>query len=178
MESFILANNISKISEEDNLSNFDCSDPDRNAWLQSRALKSQKSDEARTYVCRARDGAIAGFYAIATAAIVHADLRAVPARLRRNAPDPVSCIVLAQLAVAASYQGQGLGRELVVHAMRKAELVASIAGCRLLLVHPAGSRVADWYGRFGFMNLAVTPGPTMTMSIAQVRALLAAIDAT
>ena len=178
MDCSILAQNISSVSENDSFENFDCGDSDRNTWLRSQALKSQKSDDARTYVCRSPDETVAGFYAIATAAIVRAELRAVPARLRRNAPDPVSCILLAQLGVDLNHQGQGLGRELVIHAMRQVAVVASIAGCRLLLVHPARGRVAGWYGRFGFVDLAVTPGPAMAISVAQVRTLLAAIDTT
>lgn len=173
MNSYILAQNISALSENDGLSGFDCGDPDRNTWLQSRALSSHQSDDSRTYVCRSAEGAVIGYYAIATSAIVRTPL---PGRLKRNAPDPVSCVLLAQLGVDKSCQGQGFGRELVIHAMRQAALVAEIAGCRLLLIHPATDRAAEWYRHFGFVMVEATPSSVMAMSLAQVRAILAEVD--
>ena len=41
------------------------------------------------------------------------NVAAAPGRFRRNMPDPIPVVVLAQLAVDRTYQGQGLGRALV-----------------------------------------------------------------
>lgn len=169
-----LSQTISALSGNDDLSGFDCGDSDRNTWRQSRSLSGHQNDDSRTYLCRSTNGTVIGYYAIATSAIVRAPL---PGRLKRNAPDPVSCILLAQLGVDKSCHGQGLGRELVIHAMRQAVLVAEIAGCRLLLVHPATDRAADWYRRFGFVLVEATPSSVMAMSLAQVRATLIKVDA-
>jgi predicted N-acetyltransferase YhbS len=55
-----------------------------------------------------------GFYAITTGAIVRGVLSE---SMRRNAPDPVSSVLLAQRGVDISYHGQGIGRDLALHAM-------------------------------------------------------------
>jgi predicted N-acetyltransferase YhbS len=162
---------ISKLTDFTNLTFFDCGEPARNAWLHARAIANQRSDDSRTYVAAARDGRLLGFYALTTGAIVRAHL---PSALRRNAPDPVSCLLLAQLAVDQIVQGQGLGRQLVLHALGQGVLVAEIVGCRLMAVHPARPALAQFYERFGFTSLPSQPA-LMAMSLHSVRTTLAAV---
>jgi GNAT superfamily N-acetyltransferase len=150
---------------------FNCGEPARNSWLCTRAFSNQRTDDTRTYVAVTDGADVAGFYAITVGAIVR-DL--VPGPLRRNAPDPVSCILLGQLAVSLQWQGRGLGRDLVLHAMRQAVKVAELAGCRLFAVHPARPALVGYYGRFGFRSVDTTP-PIMLMSLHAVRATLAAV---
>ena len=150
---------------------FDCGDPARNNWLKARALASHESDDSRCYAAVDQAGRISGFYAIATSAILRA---ALPGAMRRNAPDPISCVLLAQLAVDLSCQGQALGRELVLHAMGRAVKIAEIAGCRLLILHPSPLERAGYYRKFGFVDFATAPA-VMGMRLKEVRALLDAV---
>jgi len=163
---------ISVLSAADDVSEFDCGDAARNAWLRARGVASQASDDARTYVARDSGGAVCGFYAITTGGILRGGL---PGALRRNAPDPVSCVVLAQLGVAKAVQGRGIGRELVLHAMGQGAKVAEIAGCRLLVVHPATQELVAYYGKFGFVEVETVPVAVMAMSLQRVRGILGAV---
>ncbi len=157
-------------SEAINAAAFDCGEPARNAWLQNRALANQQSDDTRTYA--ALDGAyLAGFYALTVGAIIRGGL---PGPMRRNAPDPVSCVLLAQLAVSLSEQGRGVSRRLVLHAMGQATKIADLAGCRLFMVHPARPELFGYYAKFGFVPLETTP-PVMVMNMQKVRATLLAV---
>jgi predicted N-acetyltransferase YhbS len=162
---------ISLLGPSHIIEGFDCGDPARNAWLQNRAVSSQASDDSRAYVAAGADSRVIGFHAIATGAIIRAML---PGAIRRNAPDPVSCVLLAQLGVAVSHQGQGISITLVLHAMRQAARVAEIAGCRLLVVHPATPELAGYYRKFGFIDVETTPMPIMAMNMGKVRATPAA----
>lgn len=163
---------ITPLTEAHRLETFDCGDPARTSWLRTRALDSQTTDNARTYVAVDDDGKVWGYYALATATMLRAGL---PGALRRNAPDPVSCLLLAQLGVDVSCQGRGLGRELVLHAMGQAVKVAALAGCRLFIVHPATAGLEGYYEKFGFIGVEATPGRVMAMSLQRVRATLAAV---
>ena len=163
---------ITALNDSHKFEKFDCGDAARNAWLQSRALASRAQDDSRCYVAADPDGRVFGFYAIATGAILRS---ALPGALRRNAPDPVSCILLAQLGAGLSCQGQGVGRELVLHAMGQAVKIAEIVSCRLLVVHPAPPEQAAYYHKFGFISIDAAPGPVMAMSLGTIRATLAAL---
>lgn len=152
---------------------FDCGDPVRNSWLCTRAFANQKSDDTRTYV--ALDGLhVSGFCALAVGSIMHSKLSAA---MRRNAPDPVSCVLLAQLAVGVRYKGSGLDRRLVLHAMDRAVKVAEAAGCRLFAVHPDPAKpwLVDYYKKYEFQLVDTAP-PLMVMALRKVRAILDAVN--
>ncbi len=116
-------------------------------------------------------GEVAGFYALTVGSIIRGGL---PGALRRNAPDPVSCVLLAQLGVDVRFQGRGLSRELVLHAMGQAVKIADLAGCRLFMVHPARPELVGYYGKFGFVEVETTP-KVMVMSLVNARAVLDAL---
>ncbi len=162
---------ISVLTDAYQLSDFDCGEAAQNDWLKNRALRNSRSDDTRTYIIAGDDLNVAGFYAIATGAVIRGIL---PGGLRRNAPDPVSCVLLVQLGVSVSHQGQGLSRELVLHAMGQAVKIASIAGCRLFCLHPARPELVGFYQKFGFLEIDVSPA-MMAMSLASARAICAAI---
>jgi GNAT superfamily N-acetyltransferase len=160
---------IAPLTPEHATAGFDCGDPARNAWLTTRALGNQAQDHTRTYA--ALEGNIVrGFYALTTTAILRETL---PGKLRRNAPEMVSGVLLAQLAVDKPVQGQGLSKELVLHAMGVAVTIAGLAGTHLLAVHPATPGLKSYYEKFGFSPVAAAPGPLMIMPMALVRKILA-----
>lgn len=149
------------------VSGFDCGEPSRNEWLRDRALRNQRQDNARTYVA-ITGGPVLAFYAITVSSVLRAS---VPSSMRRNAPTPIGCVLLAQLGVTIAAQGHGLGREMVLHAMRQAVRVADIAGSRLLATHPARPELNRFYGAFGFVVADAAP-TLMVMPIQAVRDLL------
>jgi predicted N-acetyltransferase YhbS len=151
---------------------FDCGDAPRNAWLCTRALGNQASDDTRTYVAL-KEGVVVGFYALAVGSIVHAGM---PGAIRRNAPDPISCVLLAQLAVGFPFQKRGLSRQLVLHSMNQAVKIAEIAGCRLFAVHPATPELEAYYAKYGFVRTVTTP-MIMVLPLRKIRTTLAAVAA-
>lgn len=58
-------------------------------------------------------------------------------------------IILTRLGVDLSEQGRGLGRALVVDALRRVDSAADIVGIRALLIHAEDEGAKDFY-----MNLA------------------------
>ena len=70
--------------------------------------------------------------ALATSAIAPA---AAAGRFRRNIPAPIPVVVLARLAIARCYHGQGLGRALFQDAGRRVSHAADRSGIRGLPVH-------------------------------------------
>jgi GNAT superfamily N-acetyltransferase len=118
-------------------------------WLRERALASEGAS-ARTYVvCDAtKPLKVVGYYTITTAMEQRATLPT--AKLRRGMPDQVPLLLLARLAVDASFQGSGLGADLLADALGRCVAASEIAGARAVVVHAIDEKAATFYAHYGF----------------------------
>ena len=132
---------------------FDCGSDALNLWLQRRALNNQRAGVSRTSVV-CRDDCVIAYVSLAAGAIVLAE---VPASLRRNMPNPLPVVMLGRLAVDRNYQGLGLGRALVAHAIRLSLQAQQLVGARALLVHAIDDQAAAFYRRMGFRPSPISP---------------------
>lgn len=134
-------------------------------WLKRRAVQNQVSGASRTFVVSG-DGIVVAYYALASSAIAPA---VTPGRFRRNMPDPIPVVVLARLAIANAYQGQGLGRALFQDAARRVIHAAETIGIRGLLVHAISEEAKAFYLRLGLELSPIEPMTLMT-TVADLRA--------
>lgn len=119
-------------------------------WLRDRALLSE-GVSARTYVvCTAGTNRVVGYYAISTAMEQRATLP--NARLRRGMPDQVPMLLIGRLAVDASFQGIGLGADLLADALRRCLAASEIAGVRAVVTHAIDDDAVAFYERHGFLR--------------------------
>ncbi|MCG5441152.1 GNAT family N-acetyltransferase [Micromonospora sp. NIE79] len=104
-------------------------------------------------LCRASDYSdsqlvvayVVGYYALAAGSVAPAD--ASP-RLQQGAGryhQPV--VILTQLGVDRSAQGVGLGRALVVDALRRIAAASEVIGVRAVLIHCETEAARDFYQR-------------------------------
>jgi len=135
---------------------FDCGIPTLNEWLKKRALKNEKEGASRTYVSCEDDKVIA-YYAIATGAIRQKDANG---HIRRNMPDPIPVIILGRLAVDITWQGQGLGSDMLSDAIKRTLQAANIVGTRAFIVHALSDEAKQFYEKHGFR-----PSPTDPMNL-------------
>jgi ribosomal protein S18 acetylase RimI-like enzyme len=126
------------------------------AWLRKHALQSHRSGGSRVFVTTETDPDIAGYYALAAGAVMP---REATARLVRGlaANQPVPVVLLGRLAVDARYQGQHLGRSLLLDAMARVLEAGELIGIRALLVHAIDERARAWYEQFGFERSPTHP---------------------
>lgn len=125
-------------------------------WLKRRAAANQASGASRTFVA-CDDDRVVAYYALASGAVAAAVTRG---RFRRNMPDPIPVVILARLAVARSYQGQGLGRALFQDAAQRVMHAADSIGIRGLLAHAISEEAKAFYLKLG---LEVSPLDPMTL---------------
>ncbi|HEX7324721.1 MAG TPA: GNAT family N-acetyltransferase [Rhodanobacteraceae bacterium] len=157
------------LSPDHRLEGFRSGEATLDAWLHQRALPNQSSGATRTYV--ACDGAtVIGYYALAPGVVA---VRNATGRFRRNMPDPVPAIVLARLAVAQVWQGQGLGRALVQDAGRRVVQAASLVGVRGFLVRALSPSAKAFYGRLGFRESPLD-AMLLMVTVADMRASMGA----
>nr|WP_264159074.1 MULTISPECIES: GNAT family N-acetyltransferase [Burkholderia cepacia complex] len=92
-----------------------------------------------------------GYYALAATSV---ETDGMPgAKLPRN----VSAVLLARLAVDVKYQGQGLGEDLLMHALDTVLTTAEAVGVQCVVVDAIDQHAAAFYLRYGFEPFTATP---------------------
>ena len=104
------------------------------------------------YVLLLGDGTICGYYTLSAHSVARtSDLVGA---VRRNAPDPITCTLLGQLAVDARYQGESAGARLLQDAIKRAARASMVVALRALIVDPSDERNEGFYQHFGFRRLS------------------------
>lgn len=159
-----------RLSAQHDLSTF-CNDRHTmfDDWLRERALASEGLS-ARTYVvCSAEVPArVVGYYAISTA--MDQRLALPSARLRRRMPEQIPLLLIGRLAVDRSFQGRGLGSELLADALRRCLAACDIVGARGVIAHAIDADAVRFYEQHGFRS-APLGERVMLLPIETVRAL-------
>ncbi len=114
---------------------------------------------------------IAGYYTLVAAEVDHtAASPSVRAGTSRHFPIPV-CLI-ARLAVDESWQGRGLGRDLLRDATRRALAASEHIGIRAVVVEATDGEATIVYRRRGF-EAVTADGLSLMVPIAMVRSRLA-----
>ncbi|WP_109508719.1 GNAT family N-acetyltransferase [Nocardioides speluncae] len=158
------------LAADDEVAAFDSGEPSLDEYLRKRALSNHLEGASRCIVTT-HGGQVVGYYALASAAIYHQELRG---RVRRNMPDPVPGVLLSRLAVDQEHQGSGLGRQLLRDAIRRTIEAADLIGVRVLLVHALHDRAREFYAREGFESSPTDPLHLMLL----IKDARASLDAT
>lgn len=148
----MVALRIEKLHRSHVIDAFDCGQEALNRFLIRYALQNQQAEASQTYIALA-DEQIAGYY---TLVVGQVDYDAAPQRLTKGlARHPVPIMLLARLAIAAAWQGRGLGAGLLKDAMLRTLQAAEIAGIRAFAVHAKDEQARAFYEHFDFV-----PSPT------------------
>jgi len=144
------------LSEEHDVSSFDCGVESLNTFLKSYALQNQGSNSARTFVS-VRTGTleVVGFYSLCAASV---DFEQTPERIRKGLPrHEVPLVLLARLAVDVSCKGQGLGASLLQDAFLRFMKAQEAIGARALLAHAKDTSAKSFYEKWGFVSTEGLP---------------------
>jgi GNAT superfamily N-acetyltransferase len=149
--------NVAKLTADHDQASFDCGNDALNRFIKQHALQGQRAGISQTYVATIGTG-IVGFHTLVVGEITHSE---APERLAKGLPRfPIPIIILARLAVDASWKGKGLGGALVVDAMRRILNAADIAGVRAMVVHAKDDDARRFYEHLGFIPF---PGKMLTL---------------
>ena len=146
---------------------FQSGRPVLDRWLSAYAGQSQRRDVARTFVTSDEQAHVIGYHTLVAGQVEYLDAPdAVRSRVSRRYPIPV-CI-LARLAVATTWQRQGLGSDLLRDALRRILAAAEEIGIRAVLVHAIDDDAATFYKQYGF-EPASADGLTLMVPLSAVR---------
>lgn len=131
---------------------FDCGRDALTLWLRQHA-RSATGQGTRTYLLiEEATGAVTGYFAVAPHLIERDD---ASRGVGRGAPQRIPAILLAKLALHSGLHGQGLGAELLVHALTTIVAAARSVGGRLVVVDAVDEDAASFYRAHDFQ-----PSPT------------------
>jgi len=152
---------------------FDCGEAVLDEYLRRYARQNQDSGIARTFVAvgSAEPGRVVGYYSAAVGAIDRANLPVQAAKRFPRFPVPVARI--GRLAVDRATQGQGLGEDLLMDALRRSLRVAAEVGIVAVLIDAKHERAKRFYARYEFEALPDQP-LTLWLPIQVVRRLFPA----
>jgi GNAT superfamily N-acetyltransferase len=139
---------------------FSCGHETLDRWLRAYAGQAQRRDAARTFVTTEAGGTVAGYYTLVAAQVRHEAATAGVGRgISRHFPIPVA--LLARLAVDRRHQGKGLGRSLLLDALRRVIRASDEIAVRAITVDAIDARAAAFYSHFGFEPSPLAPETLM-----------------
>lgn len=138
-------------------------------WLRRYAWVNHQSGNARVFVAT-RDTRVVGYYALATAGVEKAE--APDSLTKGGVPAQMPCLLLARLAVDESEKNRGLGRGLLVDAIRRAVRVSDDVGVRALLIHARDDDARSFYEHHGEFVASPTDPLHLFMHLKHARRLL------
>jgi GNAT superfamily N-acetyltransferase len=150
---------IERLAEHHPRAAFESGNDALDTWFREHAYVAQRQDTARTFVLIDDDGQIVGYYSLAMGGVESID---APRPRTRGLPRfPVPIVLLARLAIAQRFQGQGLGMGLLFEALHRGALAAEHAAARLIAVDPIDNRARAFYLRWGFQPVESDSGGRM-----------------
>lgn len=130
-------------------SNFRCGKPDLDGWFRTQAGQQERADNTRTFVAidPDREG-LAGYYSTTTYRLDIDEVATAYGVGKRRYPVPA--VLLARLAVDERFAGQGIGRQLLVHALAGIAEASIHVGFEVVIVHAIDEEAVTFYARYGF----------------------------
>ncbi|HVR79941.1 MAG TPA: GNAT family N-acetyltransferase [Acidimicrobiia bacterium] len=128
---------------------FRCGFGELDDWL-IRHARTATGQGTRTYVMVDVENSVVGYFAISPHLLERDE---APSRIARGAPQQISAILLAKLALDHSHQGSGLGSELLVFALSTIVDAARRVGGRLVVVDAINEEARRFHQHHDFQPL-------------------------
>ncbi|MGE3991471.1 GNAT family N-acetyltransferase [Pseudorhodoplanes sp.] len=136
------------LDESHDCGSFDSGNAALNDWLKLRALKAQ-GKTARTYVV-CEGNRVVGYYCILSGSVERAEL---PKALKEHGlPNPIPVAVIGRLARDLTYEGSGLGLDMLQDALSKIVVASRTIGIRCVLVHAIDDNAARFWKKNEFIE--------------------------
>lgn len=129
---------------------FCCGKAPLDDFIRSLASQYEKRKLGRTYVALMPGSRkVCGYYTLASGSIPFADVP--PAMAKKLPRHPVPVALLGRLAVDQSAQGQGLGEELLMNALRRCLELSETVGIFAVEVLAIDTQAKGFYEKYGFL---------------------------
>ena len=140
---------------------FRCGQPPLDEYIRRYASQDIRRNVARVFVATPehKPRCLAGVFTLSAGSVNCADL---PEALSKKLPRyPIPVALIGRLAVAADFQGKGLGSILLADACQKVARASATLAVAGIIVDAKNDAAATFYRHFGFLNLPGHAGRLM-----------------
>jgi len=151
---------IQRLDSRHDRSKFESKYPELTQYLKQQATQHSKKGLSKTYVAVETESLqlpksiIKGYYSISNS---HIPLDQLSPELANKYRYPVPIVLLARLAVDINLIGQGLGKILLVDAMKRINTMSDDVGISAIATDAKDDDAKDFYEHFGFTALQDNP---------------------
>ncbi len=145
---------IEPLSNIHNRIDFQCGNEPLNDYIKKQARQNIKRRISRVFVAvePEQPGNIIGYYTLSTLSI---ELNHLPESLARKLPKhPIPAALLGRLAVSQKAQGYGVGKMLLVDAIKRTLAISDEIAIYAMVVDAINKDAQQFYQQFGFNQLS------------------------
>ncbi len=133
---------------------FFCGVPSLDGYLKQQVNQDISRFLTKCFVLPVRNSnTIKGYYTLSTFSIEYKD---IPEEHRAKLPKSYSklpCVLLGRLAIDSDFKGKGIGKVLMIDAIKRSIGISKTVGLYAIVVEPLDENVKLFYQRFGFKNV-------------------------
>jgi GNAT superfamily N-acetyltransferase len=144
---------IALLNNKHNRASFDCGKELLTQYLKTQAGQDVKRKLAVCFVLSKNKTDIQGYYTLSNSSI---PMSSFPEHIQRKFPKSYSAIpttLLGRLAIDKKYQGQGLGKVLLIDALKKCFELSEEIGLFAVVVDPLDDEAIAFYDKYNFIQL-------------------------
>jgi GNAT superfamily N-acetyltransferase len=163
---------VHRLDAGHNRSGFSCGEPSLDSYLHQQASQDIRRQISAVYVLQDdQESCIAGYYTLSATSIQFPDL---PESETRKIPryQSLPACLLGRLAVDRRYAGQGMGRRLMLDAIKRSIEMASSLGMIAIVVDAIDDDAVSFYKHFGFRRFPDESSRRLFLRMSDARRLL------
>lgn len=149
---------MSQISEPlnstHNKSDFSCGKEMLDMHIQKQANQDVKRKLSACFVINEREtNLIKGYYTLSNNSVPS---EFIPDQIRKKLPrtyESIPTILLGRLAVNYRFQGQGIGKLILIDALKRSFEISKTIGSFAVVVDPIDQNAENFYNKYGFIKL-------------------------
>jgi GNAT superfamily N-acetyltransferase len=135
---------------------FTCGNTSLDDYLHKQAKQDIKRRLTACFVMAGEKGVIKGYYTLSADRIPRKDLPEAMLKKMPPAYTGLPVTLLGRLAVDHRYQGQGIGKALLLDSLKRAVDASSNVGSMAVIVDPFDKEAEVFYAAFDFIRLPVS----------------------
>jgi len=141
---------IENLAKTHNRKAFDCGSESLNKFIQTQARQHDDRGISRSFVLVEDDHPkiILGYFTLTICEVIPADIP--DPRLQRY-PHPMPSAKLVRLAVSSNHQKKGMGKILIIEALRRTIAISENAGLTGIFVDAKDESAAAYYQQYKFI---------------------------
>lgn len=148
---------VEPLGEQHNRAAFSCGVEALDRYFRTQAGQESRRDVARVFVLRELGSEeVAGFYTLSAISI---EPKGLPPTLIRRLPryPTLPALLVGRLAVDQRYQGRGVGRALLMSALRRSLAIRAQICAIGVIVDAKDDRARTFYEQYGFQRFQSDP---------------------